>query len=205
MISNKKYKIIYADPPWEYGNYSNTKDMRHFDHNKGVFDSKFKITPYKGMDVKEIKSLPVQEISEKNSVCCLWVTMPCLKWGFDVLEAWGFEYKTVLFTWVKRYKHTGGYFIGLGNYTRANAELCLLGIHGSVPGKSKKISQIIDSPIRSHSKKPDIARTRIIKVFGDLSRIELFARTKVHGWDVWGNDLRLKDITLEPFNLYNPN
>ena len=172
---NKKYNLILADPPWGYGKFNNGKDSRHYDKNKRVNDPKYKLTPYLSMDIEDIKALPVKDISDKNCMLCLWVTMPCLQWGLGVVKAWGFEYKTVLFTWVKRNKNGGGYVIGLGNYTRANAELCLLGTKGTISVKSRKISQIIDSPIRGHSKKPDIVRKKIIELFGDLPRIELFA------------------------------
>ncbi len=198
---NKKYHIIYADPPWEYGNYSNGKDTRSYDHEKGCFDSKFKITPYKGMDIKDILALPVKGITKENTALFLWVTYPCLQWGLDVIKAWGFEYKTVAFTWVKRNKNKPGYFFGLGNYTRANAEICLLGIKGSMKRLSNNVHQVIDVPISNHSQKPDIARTNIIRLFGDLPRIELFARTRIHGWDVWGNDEKLELQPLEAFNI----
>ncbi len=195
-----KFSIFYVDPPWEYGNYSNTKDLRSFDHNKGVFDSKFKITPYKGMNIEEIKNLPVKRLAKDNAALFLWVTYPCLQWGLDVCKAWGFEYKTVAFTWVKRNKWTGGYFVGLGNYTRANAEICLLAIKGSMPPISRKVLQVIDTPVGNHSTKPDVARKRILELFGDQPRIELFARTRVYGWSTWGNDPKLTAVSLEEFN-----
>ena len=196
---NKKYSIIYADPAWEYGNYSNT-GTKNFDHTKGCFDPKYGITPYKGMPIEEIKNLPVNEITEKNSALFLWVTYPCLQWGLDVVNAWGFKYKTVAFTWIKRNKTGGGFYFGLGNYTRANAEICLLGIKGSMKRKSNKVFQICDTPLTKHSQKPNIIRHRIIELFGDLPRIELFARTKIHGWDVWGNDPKLESKPLEAFS-----
>lgn len=199
IFPGKDYQILYIDPPWEYGNYNNTKDLRNWDKVKGVFDPKYKITPYPGMSIEEIKGLPVQDITAKNCALCLWVTMPCIQWGLDVCKAWGFDYKTVLFTWVKRTKNTGQYFTGLGNYTRANAELCLLGVKGSMKVLSKSVPQVVDTPVSSHSKKPDVVRKRIIELFGDLKRIELFARTNIHGWETWGNDEKLK---LKPIEAY---
>lgn len=195
----KKYKIIYADPPWEYGNFSNAKDSRFFDHKKGCFDRKYGLTPYLSMPIEEIKALPVKDISEKNAALLLWVTFPCLPWGLDVVKSWGFDYKTVAFTWVKRNKNQASYYLGLGNYTRANAEVCLLGVKGSMPANDKTVSQICDSPISNHSKKPDIIRKKIVQLFGDLPRIELFARTKIHGWDTWGNDPKLDFTPLESY------
>lgn len=189
---DKKFKIIYADPPWTYGNFSNAGRRYH--------QPKFSITPYTGMTIDAIKELPVREIAEDDAVLLMWITYPCLNWAMDVIKAWGFEYKTVAFTWVKRNRSGIGFFMGLGNYTRANAEICLLATRGKgVKVIDRTIPQICDSPLTTHSKKPDVIRSRIVKLFGDLQRIELFARTRIHGWDVWGNDPKLQAITLETF------
>jgi len=189
---DKKYKIIYADPPWKYGFYGNK--------GKNVDDPKYKITPYEGMDIEEIKKLPINEIADDDSVLLLWITFPCLPWLMEVLQAWNFKFTTVAFTWVKKNKNCASYFTGLGNYTRANAEICVLAKKGKgCKVLDKTISQIIDSPIGEHSKKPDIVRQKIIKLFGDLPRIELFARTNIHGWDTWGNDHKLDLQPLEAF------
>ena len=195
ILPNKKYKILYCDPPWEYGNFTNTGPLSVEKR------SKFRITPYEGMGLDEIKQLPINEITDDNAVLLLWVTYPCLQEGFQVIKAWGFEYKTVAFTWVKRNKNGIGWFFGLGNYTRANAEICLLAVKGKgIPVISKNVRQIIDLPITEHSEKPDEVRQRIIKLFGDLPRIELFARTKIFGWDVWGDDHKLELQPLEVFS-----
>lgn len=155
---------------------------------------------YDTMSIEEIKNLPINTIAEKNSVLFLWVTMPCLQWGLDVIKSWGFTYKTCGFTWIKKNKLGVGYYFGLGNYTRANAELCLLPTKGKpLPRISKKVHSIIDKPLTTHSRKPDEVRRKIIELFGDLPRIELFARSKIHGWDVWGNDEKLQ---LKPLEIY---
>lgn len=194
---DKKYKIIYADPPWEYGNFSNIADNR----NRLIKGHKFKTTPYKAMKLEDIKSLPIQDLSDKNSVLIMWLTFPTIPEGLEVINAWGFKYTTILFTWVKRNRFNNQYFTGLGNYTRANAEICAVAKKGfGCKIKSHTVRQVIDTPMTEHSKKPNIARDRIIELFGDLPRIELFARTKVHGWDVWGNDPNLQTNTLEDFN-----
>lgn len=188
----KKYKIILADPPWVYGFYSNK--------GKNVDDPKFRITPYQGMDLEDIKKLPVKDIADPDSVLLLWITYPCLPWLIEVIEAWGFKFVTVAFTWVKKNKNTSTYFTGLGNYTRANAEICVLAKRGKgCKVLDRTISQIVDASISEHSKKPDIIRGKITKLFGDLPRIELFARTNVHGWDTWGNDPKLQLKPLEAF------
>jgi len=180
----KKYKIIYADPPWKYWAGGKKNASLHYDV----------------MDIKDILNIPVNSIADTNSVLCMWATFPMLPDCLKLVERWGFEYSTVLFTWVKTNKNTNSWFIGCGNYTRANAEIVILGKKGIPPFRqSKSISQIITSPISTHSKKPDIVRTKIIELFGDLPRIELFARTKIHGWDTWGNDEKLQNQPLEAF------
>jgi len=197
-LPDKKYNIIYADPPWTYGNFSNKGNLSKKMRNR---ISKYGITPYNTMPLNDLKKLGIFNLAEKDSVLLLWVTFPCLNEGLELVKAWGFTYKTVGFTWIKKNKGGNGWFFGLGNYTRANAEICLL----STKGKGckvlrKDIPQICDLPITKHSKKPDEIRKRIIKLFGDLPRIELFARTKIHGWDYWGNDEKLQNEPLESYN-----
>jgi len=172
---NKKYKIIYADPPWSYKVWSNKGKGRSAESH------------YSTMSKEEIQSLPVQDISEKDSVLFLWVTAPCLLEGVELIGKWGFEYKTVGFTWVKRNKIADSWFWGMGYYTRANAELCLLATKGDPLKRiSRSVHQIVDARIERHSKKPDVVRERIVELFGNLPRIELFARERVDGWDCWG-------------------
>lgn len=124
--------------------------------------------------------------------------MPKLNECFDVIKAWGFEYKTVAFTWVKRNKKSPSWFWGMGRWTRANGELCLMATKGKPKRISASVSQIIDTPIEAHSKKPDIVRTKIVELLGDLPRLELFAREKKEGWDVWGNEIE-NSIELSTF------
>ena len=114
------------------------------------------------------------------------------------MDAWGFTYKTSAFVWLKTYK-TGKDVFGMGNYTRGNTEYCLLGVKGKPKRISKFVSQLIKTTIKKHSQKPDIVRSKIIQLCGDLPRIELFARTKVHGWDVIGNDEKLQNEPLEAY------
>ena len=171
---DRKYQIIYADPPWKYFAGGNKNATGH----------------YHCMDMDKIKELPVKDLADKDCILFLWITFPILKECFEVIESWGFEYKTVGFTWVKKNKKSDGWFFGLGNWTRANAELCLIATKGSPKRKSASISQIIDTPLEEHSKKPDCVREKIVELVGDLPRIELFARQKVKGWDVWGNEVQ---------------
>ena len=179
----EKYSIIYADPPWAYKVWS----------EKGMGRSAEK--HYPTMRIEEICALPVADIAARDSALFLWATCPTLPLAFDVIKAWGFEYKATAFCWVKRNRKSSGWFVGMGHWTRANAELCLLATRGHPHRIAADVRQIIDAPVEEHSKKPDEARDRIVRLMGDLPRIELFARQKAPGWDVWGNEVD-NDIRL---------
>ena len=126
----------------------------------------------------------------------LWATFPKLPEALRVISAWGFNFKTVAFVWLKVNKKSLSFFTGMGNWTRANAEICLLATKGKPKRKSKSVHQLIVSRIERHSKKPDIARDKIIQLMGDLPRVELFARQTCSGWDVWGNEVESTDPNL---------
>lgn len=177
--TTNKYKIIYADPPWQYKVWS----------KKGLGRSAE--SHYNTMNIQDIINMKdtIKSISDKDSVLFLWVTFPCLKEGIKVLEEWGFTYKTCAFTWVKKNKKSNSWFWGMGHWTRANAEICLLGVKGNIKRQSAGVHQVIDTPIEKHSKKPDITRDRIVELLGDLPKIELFARQQVPNWDSWGNEI----------------
>jgi len=184
----KKYQIIYADPPWSYADQGCQGTMANH---------------YKGMKIEDICALPIKNITDNNAILFLWTTYPMMQEAFEVMKAWGFTYKSIAFQWVKLNKRAGQqfsfvrdkYFYGLGRWTRGNTEPCLLATKGKPKRISASISQIIESPLQRHSKKPDITRTNIIKLMGNLPRIELFARQKTEGWDVWGNEVE-SDIDL---------
>lgn len=171
---NKKYQIIYADPPWRFKIWS----------KKGSKKS----PPYECQGLEWIKNLPVQNIADENCVLFLWVTFPFLEVCFDVIRAWDFEYATTGFTWIKTTK-TGKYHYGLGYWTRANPEICLIFKKGEPKRIDKSIPNLVVSQVREHSRKPDEVRNRIVELMGDLSRIELFARERVEGWDAWGDEV----------------
>lgn len=105
-----------------------------------------------------------------------------------MIEAWGFDYKTVAFCWVKQNRSGSGLFMGLGNWTRSNAEICLLATKGKPKRVGTAVRSTVLTPIERHSKKPDEIRDRIVELMGDLPRIELFARSGADGWDCWGNE-----------------
>ena len=147
------------------------------------------------MKLSDICALPVADIAHEDCVLFLWVTFPNLQEAFEVIKAWGFTYKTVAFTWCKRNRKSPGWFVGLGHWTRANAEICLLATKGKPRRISKAVRQIVDTPIERHSKKPDVVRERIVELMGDVPRIELFARERIDGWDAFGNEVE-SDIEL---------
>ena len=143
------------------------------------------------MKLEDIKNLPVNEISCDDSVLLMWVTDPFLKKGLEVIESWGFEYKTVGFYWIKQCRVSDGWHIGNGYYTRANPEQCLLATKGKgLPRQSKAVRRLIVSRLQKHSQKPVEAYGSIEKLFGDVTRLEMFARGWNRlGWDAWGNEV----------------
>lgn len=166
---NQKYNIIYADPPWDI-----KKIQRRVRPNQVEMD-------YSTMSVKEIKDLPVKDILEENSVCFLWTIQKYLKDAFDVLDAWGFKYQRTI-TWDKQ---NGLCFFGFHHRT----EFLLFGYRGKIEmyPKRKAFPTIVQCKTDKHSKKPQIFRD-LISPFGS-KKIELFAREKTEGWDVWGNEV----------------
>lgn len=170
--ADRKYNIIYADPPWKYWESGNKNQSLH----------------YMTMTIDDICNLPIKDIADDDCVLFLWVTYPILQEAFRVIESWGFKYSTAAFVWVKKNKQKDTPFIGCGAWTRANSELCLLATKGKVLRLDASVSQIVESPIEEHSKKPDIVRELITKLVGELPRVELFCRHPADGWDVWGNE-----------------
>lgn len=180
----KKYSIIYADPPWSY-NAASSKGT-----SRGVAERYYPV-----MKSNDIGKLDVP--ARDDSVLFMWATYPHLPDALEVMRAWGFEFKTVAFTWVKIYPKSKNLSMGLGFWTRSNAEVVLLGTKGKkYPRRiNAGVQQVIIEPKREHSRKPDCVRERIVQLMGDLPRIELFAREKTEGWDVWGNEVK-SDIEL---------
>lgn len=170
-----KYQIIYADPPWQYkenwGNGSN-------EHT------------YPTMSTFDICMLypKVRKVTDDNAHLYLWVTNPFIKDGLEVCRNWGFEFKTLL-TWVKTYAD-GTPEMGMGYYFRGCTEHIIFGVKGKkkVLNKTTKNLFYAQNP-RKHSQKPAIVRDLIVECSGDVPRLEMFARQKVEGWDIWGNEL----------------
>ena len=176
----KKYQIIYADPPWSF-------------YNKIPQDSNRnprEISQYDIMTTEEICSLPIKNITSENCILFLWITDAHLPEGLEVIKRWGFKYKTIGFIW-KKLTCNGNLRRGVAPYTMKNCELCYIGVKGAFTKylKDRTINQLVEAKMSKHSKKPKDVRDNIVKLCGDLPRIELFAREKIEGWDVWGNEV----------------
>ena len=179
----KKYGVILADPPWHYKVYSQKGAGRSAESH------------YPTMKIEDIKALPVSDIADKDCALFLWVTFPCLLEGLEVIKAWGFTYKTVAFVWVKQNKKSESLFWGMGYWTRSNVELCILATRGRPKRVHAGVHQVVVSHIEEHSRKPEEVHERIKRLMGGVPKIELFARRKTDGFDVWGNEVE-SDIDL---------
>ena len=179
----KKYNVIYCDPPWRYAVWSGKGKGRSAENH------------YPTMSVEDICRLHVADIAAEDCVLFMWATFPNLMEAFDVIKAWGFDYKTVAFVWVKQNKKCDSLFWGMGYWTRSNAEICLLATKGHPKRIGRAVHQVIISHIEEHSKKPAETRDRIVELVGDVPRVELFARQKTLGWDAWGNEVE-NDLEL---------
>ena len=193
---NKKYQIIYADPPWSFTGLGSkgirSGKMRQDDSG---FHENIKLeTKYSTLSVEELKALPVSNISDVDCSLFLWTTDAHLPFAIDVMRAWGFTYATIGFTWLKK-TSTGKQVCYYGYWTLKGTEICLIGRKGHPKVLNHKIRQLTEAKRREHSRKPDEVRDNIVFLMGDLPRIELFARQETLGWDVWGNEVN-SDITI---------
>lgn len=164
-----KYRIIYADPPWSYGS-----DRTSYGGDQ--------ISHYPAMTIDELCQMPIIDISDDNSVLFLWVTSPLLRECFDVIKAWGFEYKGS-FVWDK-INHN------MGHYNSVRHELLLICTRGScLPDINELFDSVVSIERTEHSKKPDEFRTMIEKLYNYGNKLELFSRIKTEGWTTYGNQL----------------
>jgi len=178
----KKYQIIYADPPWEYRAKNPTCKIEKQPETCSVGYY------YNTLSLSEIKSLPIKDISEKNSILFLWATTPMIIEALDVMGSWGFKYKTMI-TWEKTNNDCMGYWF------RVCTEHLLVGIRGDIKCFKSMERTCYHSPRGKHSEKPVYFRKLIGMLFPFFTKIELFARQKTEGWDVWGNEVE-SDINL---------
>jgi N6-adenosine-specific RNA methylase IME4 len=170
-----RYSIVYCDPPWDYDGREqhNTQDA-----NKSV------IHHYSTMKLNELKALKIQDITEKDCLLFMWSSSPHLPQAIDLMEHWGFTYKTIAFVWDKQR-------VNPGYYTMSQCEVCLVGKKGNIPSPrgERNIRQFVSQMRGRHSEKPEEIRNRITQMFPTQTKIELFARQATEGWDVWGNEV----------------
>lgn len=200
--TDKKYKIILIDAPWTFKTYSDKGKSRSPENH------------YKCETLEDIKKLPIKNLADKDAVLFHWVTFPLLREGLDVMKAWGFEYRTCAFNWIKTTKNADlaklnvakDIRMNLGYFTRSNSELCLtgealedeqtdlvlLGRKGkTLERKSMGVRQVIITPMQEHSRKPVEVHERIEALYGkDISKIEIFGRQEREGWDIFGDEYR---------------
>jgi N6-adenosine-specific RNA methylase IME4 len=182
-----RYTVIYADPAWTFQTRSKKGKGRSPEMH------------YKCMTLDEIKALPVGHLAADDCALFLWVTRTHERQAHEVLDAWGFNFKSTAFTWVKLNKKATPpfevedmkelerkFFMGMGYGTRANPERCILATRGNPKRIEKGVRELILAPLREHSRKPDETYGLIDRLF-DGPRIELFARTSASGFDTWGN------------------
>lgn len=197
----KRYKVIYADPSWQYRD-------KNANGNRGA------CFHYKTMSLKDMMAMPVPEIAAPDSACLMWAVSPMLEDAITLLKSWDYTYKTIAFSWTKLNKkpldaagivkaqrerkaiveYNNQYYtvkMGLGHHTRGNLEVVLLGVRGKGNRRiNADVHQTIIAPARAHSQKPDEARERIVQLYGNVPRLEMFARDKFKGWDVYGNEVK---------------
>lgn len=178
-----KYGAILADPPWQFANLWNTPAGP----NRGD------AAHYSTMSIDDIAAMPVADIADDDCVLFVWGIWILLPRVLDIITAWGFEYKSCAFDWMKAdvrqtdmFKETGDVQMGLGYWTRANTEYCLLATRGKPKRLNADVRQGIIAPRREHSRKPDGIHERIERLVGG-PYLELFARQERKGWNVWGN------------------
>ena len=156
------------------------------------------------MQLDDICALPVKDLQDDVCILFLWVTAPRLPMAFDVMKAWGFKYHSLGFDWLKVSK-CGTPIINPGYYTRQNNEFCLIGVPDSKDRRIKPhvhdVRVCVLEERREHSRKPDSVRESIVRICGDVPRIELFAREEFEGWDVWGNEVHIENMNAEGANL----
>jgi N6-adenosine-specific RNA methylase IME4 len=196
-----RYGVIYADPPWQFNVWSRpAKDAYNKDGRGGELrGGRSAEDYYSTIPIGELCALPVSDLAAADCTLFMWATWPTLPDALKLGAAWGFEYKTLAFDWLKRSPNGGSWHTGMGYWTRANSEPCLLFTKGNPKRKSKGVKQLIPEvgqqelfppivePLTVHSAKPFEAYRRIEALL-DGPYLELFARIAWPGWDVWGNE-----------------
>lgn len=184
-LPKKHFGAILADPPWHFQTWAGARKS-----GAGIACRASK-PAYATMVDSDIAALPVADLAAPNCVLFLWTCWPVLERTFPILEAWGFDYKTCAFCWTKGdvlplFKDDFRDTMGLGYWTRANSEPCLLAVRGKPKRQAADVRQVIQERKREHSRKPDGIHERVERLVSG-PYLELFARQQRPGWTVWGN------------------
>lgn len=183
-LPSKKFDVIYADPPWDYGGKlqfdKSSTTAENIDFSKNIFISSATFK-YPTLKTEELKKLPLKQIAKDDCLLFMWATNPHLEQALELGRAWGFEYRTVAFVWDKMIHNPG-------IYTLSNCELCLVFKRGKIPTPrgARNVQQLIRAPRGKHSEKPIEVAEAIERMFPTQEKIELFARKRNKGWSVWG-------------------
>lgn len=186
-LPNKKYDIIYADPPWDYNGKlqfdKTSKSKENLDFSRKIFISSASFK-YPTLKLDELKKLPLKDIAKDNCLLFMWTSNPHLAQAIELGKSWGFEYRTIAFIWDKMNHNPG-------QYTLSNCEICLLFKMGKIPNPrgARNVQQLVKVKRGKHSEKPIEVLHRITKMFPTQEKIELFARRSEEGWDCWGLDV----------------
>ena len=182
--TTQKYRVIYADPPWKFSS------KEAFEPRNGGSGFTPLEAVYPTMTTTDLKALDVGRLAEEDAALFMWATDAHIPDALDLFKAWGFHYVTVAFVWSKK-TVTGKAVANLAPWTLKNCELCLMGTRGRMVQYKQKnnVQQLVEAVRTRHSEKPEEVRRRIEALFGDVPRLELFARRYSPGWDVWGNEV----------------
>lgn len=178
------YKLIYLDPPWKYAD-------KNTNGNRGA------ACKYPVMSLAQLKALPVVRLADPDCLLAMWWVSPMPQEALDLVTAWNFTLKNMCgFTWHKLSKTGRTDHFGTGHYSRSNTENVLIATRGKPAIVSKAVRGMVTCPVMAHSEKPDEVRKRLVKLVGDVPRVELFARTRAMGWDAMGHGIDGKDLTV---------
>ncbi len=190
-LTNGKYGAILCDPPWQFATWNKSTAVKRRASGTNVSAS----VHYNTMTASDLTALPVRDLAAKDCCLFMWISWPMLPDALELIKAWGFTYKTCAFDWTKAHvgqlemfqESTEG-LMGMGYWTRANTEPCLLATRGKPKRLSAAVRQAIIEPRREHSRKPDCTYERI-EFLVNGPYCELFARQRRFGWDSWGNEV----------------
>lgn len=186
-LPNKKYSVIYADPPWDYNGKlqfdKSSKGVDELDVSRKIFISSASFK-YPTLKLEELKKLPLTDIAEEDCLLFMWTSNPHLSQAIELGEAWGFKYRTIAFIWDKMNHNPG-------QYTLSNCEICLVFKRGKIPQPrgARNVRQLVRVPRGKHSEKPIEVLKGITQMFPTQEKVELFARRTEEGWDCWGLDV----------------